>query len=297
MRFGLLGTGYWAEVVHGAALVAHPTAELTGVWGRDPIKAAALSGRLGTSVYEDVDDLFDAVDAVAVALPPHVQAPLAVRAAKAGKHLLLDKPLALDPDEADRVVEAARAAGVASVVFFTHRFDPAVAAALAQAQTSGGWMAGSVAFLGSIYHEDSPYRDSQWRHERGGLWDVGPHALARLLPVLGPVREVVAFSGARSTTHVLVRHTSGAVSDMTLTLDAPTAAATFRTVFYGESGVVEVPGAADAVTAFGVAIDDLLEQAGREHPSHPCDVAFAAEIVHILAAADESLRSGRPEEV
>jgi len=297
MRFGLLGTGYWAEVTHGAALVAHPTAQLSGVWGRDPVKAAALSGRLETNVFEDFDDLLEAVDAVAIALPPHIQAPLAVRAAKAGKHLLLDKPLALGPAEADEVVEAVRQANVASVVFFTHRFVPAVATVLAEAQRTGGWMAGSVAFLGSIYYDGSPYSGSQWRRQHGGLWDVGPHALARLLPVLGPVREVVAVAGARSTTHVLVRHTSGAVSDMTLTLDAPTAAATVRTVFYGDSGVVEVPGGADAVTAFGVAIDELLEQAGREHPSHPCDVAFAAEVVRILAAAEKSLESGRAEAV
>ena len=95
------------------------------------------------------------------------------------------------------------------------------------------------------------------------MWDVGPHALARILPILGPVREVVAFAGARSTTHVLVRHESGTVSDLTLTLDAPAAAGTFRTVLFGETGVVELAGGVDAVTAFGVAIDQLLEQAGR----------------------------------
>jgi predicted dehydrogenase len=297
MRFGLLGTGYWAEVTHGAALVAHPSVELTGVWGRDPVKAAALAGRLDTNAFGDVGDLFDAVDAVAIALPPQVQAPLAVRAAKAGKHLLLDKPLALDPVEADAVVDAARHANVASVVFFTHRFVPEIATALAEAARAGGWMGGSVAFLGSIYYEDSPYLQSQWRRDYGGLWDVGPHALARLIPVLGPVREVVAFSGARSTTHVLVRHTSGTVSDMTLTLDAPREAATLRTVFYGDSGIVEVPGDADAVAAFGVAIDELVAEAGQEHPSHPCDVAFAADVVRVLAAAEKSLTTGRAQEI
>lgn len=297
MRFGLLGTGYWAEATQGAALAAHPTAELIGVWGRDPVKASALAGRLGTSAYQDVDDLFADVDAVAIALPPDVQAPLAKRAARAGKHLLLDKPLALDPGAADAVVEAARASGVASVVFFTHRFVPDIVEQVAAAQAAGGWMAASVAFLGSIYQPGSPYANSQWRREHGGLWDVGPHALARILPVLGPVREVVAFAGACSTTHVLVRHTSGAVSELTLTLDAPEAAAAFRTVLFGEPGVVEVSGRADAVSAFGVAIDELMEQAGRDKPSHPCDVAFGAEVVRILAAAQRSLASGRTEEV
>ncbi|MEK8169577.1 hypothetical protein NKH77_06515 [Streptomyces sp. M19] len=49
MRFGLLGTGHWAAATQGAALAAHPDAELVGVWGRDPAKAAALAGRLGAA--------------------------------------------------------------------------------------------------------------------------------------------------------------------------------------------------------------------------------------------------------
>jgi predicted dehydrogenase len=295
MRFGLLGTGYWAEATQGAALAAHPVAELTGVWGRDPIKAAGLAGRLGTAVYADLDDLLVDVDAVAIALPPHVQAPLATRAAKAGKHLLLDKPLALDPAAADEVVAAVRESGVASVVFFTHRFLPEFAGALAAAEKTGGWLGADVTFLGSIYQPGSPYKDSTWRHERGGLWDVGPHALARLIPVLGPVREVTAFAGVRGTTHVLARHESGVVSEMTLTLDAPPAVAVVTTTFYGEAGVIELPsGWADAVAAFGTAIDELMAQAAAPTPDHPCDAAFAAGIVHVLAAAQESVESGRP---
>jgi predicted dehydrogenase len=298
MRFGLLGTGYWAEATQGAALTAHPVAELVGVWGRNPIKAAGLAGRLGTAVYEDFNDLLLEVDAVAIALPPHVQAPLAVRAAKAGKHLLLDKPIALDPAAADEVVAAVRDAGVASVVFFTHRFLPEFASVLAQAAQTGGWLSADVTFLGSIYQPGSPYKDSAWRHEHGGLWDVGPHALARLIPVLGPVREVTAFAGVRGTTHVLARHESGVVSEMTLTLDAPPAVAVVSTVFYGESGVLQLPsGWADAVAAFGTAIDDLMAQAKAPQPSHPCDAAFAAGIVHVLAAAQESVETRQPVEV
>ncbi|WP_461030207.1 Gfo/Idh/MocA family oxidoreductase, partial [Streptomyces sparsus] len=47
MRFGLLGTGHWAEHTHAAALATHPDAELAGVWGRRPEAAAALGDRYG----------------------------------------------------------------------------------------------------------------------------------------------------------------------------------------------------------------------------------------------------------
>ena len=73
----------WAAETHAAALAAHPDAEFVGVWGRDPAKVDALAGRYGVGAYHDVDALFADVDAVAAALPPDVQADLAVRAATA----------------------------------------------------------------------------------------------------------------------------------------------------------------------------------------------------------------------
>src|SRR4051794_41254014 len=118
MRFGVLGTGHWARAVHAAALAGHPSAELVGVWGRDLAKAKAVGAEFDVAGYADLDALLGDVDAVAIALPPDVQAPLAVRAAEAGKHLLLEKPIALDVAAADRVVSAGAAGGGASGGFF-----------------------------------------------------------------------------------------------------------------------------------------------------------------------------------
>src|SRR4051794_36362928 len=92
MRIGLLGTGPWAEIAYGPALRDHPEVELAGVWGRRPEAAAAIAETFGGRPYADVDALIDDTEAVAIALPPAVQAPLAERAALAGRHLLLDKP-------------------------------------------------------------------------------------------------------------------------------------------------------------------------------------------------------------
>ena len=89
MRFGLLGTGFWAKEVHATALAGHASAEFVGVWGRDLAKAKAVGAEFDVPGFADVDELLSQVDAVAIALPPHVQAPLAERAAAAGKHRLL----------------------------------------------------------------------------------------------------------------------------------------------------------------------------------------------------------------
>src|SRR5262245_18156678 len=116
MRFGLVGTGYWARVTHAAAIDATAGASLAAVWGRDPEATAALAAEHGAAAFtgEDAIDAFlDGVDAVAFSVPPYVQAPIATRAARAGKHLLLEKPVALSDPEADALVGAVDAAGVA----------------------------------------------------------------------------------------------------------------------------------------------------------------------------------------
>jgi predicted dehydrogenase len=77
VRFGVLGTGHWAQTVHAAALAEHPTASLVGVWGRDLAKAKAVGAEFDVPGFGDVDELLAQVDAVAIAVPPHVQAPLA----------------------------------------------------------------------------------------------------------------------------------------------------------------------------------------------------------------------------
>jgi predicted dehydrogenase len=293
-RFGLFGTGPWARLAHGPALARHPDAELVGVWGRRPEAAAVVAEQFGARAYEDAEALIADVDAVAIALPPEVQAPLAVRAARAGRHLLLDKPVAATVENAHAVADAVEAAGVASVVFFTLRFNPDTAAWIEGQAATGDWFTGRTDWYGAVFGPDaSPFADSPWRREKGGLWDVGPHALSVLLPVLGEVTEVHAARGAGDTTHLTLRHESGASSTAALTLTAPSAAAGVAVEFRGTHGVVSFPDdlGVPAVDAFGHAIDALLAAiAGGPGSAHPCDARFGARVTEILAAAEAALR-------
>jgi predicted dehydrogenase len=278
LRVGLVGTGYWAHVAHAAGIAASPEAELVGVWGRDPTRAAALAARRGGRAFADVDALIEAVDVVAFSVPPQVQAELAVRAAVAGRALLLEKPLALTVAAAERVVEAARAP---TVVFFTSRFDPAIAAWFRSEVDGRSWDGGSVLRLSSIFEPGNPFGASAWRRERGALWDVGPHALAQLLPTLGAVEQVEAVRGPRDEVHLALRHTSGAASSVSLSLTAP--AGITETVFWGETGLVRMPGEVDVTAAYVAALAALA--AGRT----PFDARFGLEVVRVLAAAEAKL--------
>ncbi|MBO0869539.1 MAG: Gfo/Idh/MocA family oxidoreductase [Micromonosporaceae bacterium] len=293
MRFGLVGTGFWAAEIHAAGLAEHPDAQLAGVWGRDPAKAGALAARYGVPAYPTPEQLFEAVDAVAFSVPPDVQAPLALAAAGAGKHLLLEKPIALEVPTATALVDAAQAAGVASVVFFTHRFAPNVDAFLAGAATADGWTGARAVHFGSILTPGNPFGASPWRHERGGLWDVGPHALSQILPVLGPVDEVTAMDGPDQTVYTTMRHRSGAVSSVALSIHMPPPATQYEIVFHGTAGLAPVPHSdVDPVTAYRSAVQALVTAVATGEP-HACDIRFGAEVVAILAAADAARGTGR----
>ncbi|MFF5854637.1 Gfo/Idh/MocA family protein [Streptomyces sp. NPDC012751] len=290
MRIGLLGTGPWARAAYAPALAGHTGLEFAGVWGRRPEAATALAERYGVPAYTGVDALLADVDAVAVALSPSVQAEMAVRAADAGRHLLLDKPLAVSVAEGRAVVEAVERAGVASVVFFTTRFQKEPESWIEEQAGVAGWFTARAQWLGALFTGDGPFTDSPWRREKGALWDVGPHALSVLLPVLGDVRHVAAAAhGPGDTVHLVLDHATGASSTLTLSLTAPPAAAGAEVELRGEAGVSAMPGSSKgAVPALSRAADALVRAARAGRP-HPCDAAFGLRVTEILAAAEARL--------
>jgi predicted dehydrogenase len=283
LSFGLVGTSYWADVAHAAGIAAHPQAELAGVWGRDPAKAAALAAKHGVRAFDDLDELIAAVDAVAFSVPPNVQAELAVPAAEAGRALLLEKPLALSVEAAERLVEAVHAP---TVVFFTFRLDPGLAAWYREVVDGRSWDGASVVYLNSIFEPGNPFGQSPWRHEQGSLWDIGPHALSALLPALGKVERVAAVRGPRDEVHLALAHESGAASSAALSLTSP--ADVNEVAFWGADGLARRPdaGEVDRLAAYGAAIDALL---GGETNF---DARFGLDVVRVLAAAETELARG-----
>ncbi|MEI4272339.1 Gfo/Idh/MocA family oxidoreductase [Klenkia sp. LSe6-5] len=293
MRFAVLGSGFWATEVHAASLAGHPDAELVGIWGRDAEKAAAAGARYDVRGTTDLDALLADVDAVSISLPPSVQPDLAVRAAQAGCHLLLEKPVALSVADADRVVAATTAAGVASVVFLTYRFRTSTTAWLEQAGRSH-LVGGSVTWLASTFAADSPFRGSVWRAEPGApLWDLGPHALSLLEPALGPAVSAVGARAADGTVNVVLEHEGGATSTLTLSASASTLSAGEEFWVHGDAGrLVLLPEAgATAHEAHAVAVTEL-QAAALTGGAHPCDAAYGARQVRVLAAAQDAVAAG-----
>jgi predicted dehydrogenase len=289
MRFGLVGTGPWATMVHGPGLVATPGVELVGVWGRSVDKARTLAHSLGSTAYASYDELLAQVDAVAFAVPPETQAELGAVAARAGKHLLLDKPVATDVEAARVLRDAAAEAGGASVVFFTDRFMTRSRDWFREVAATGGWRGGWVRWFSSLQEPDNPFGASPWRQERGALWDTGPHALSTLDACLGPVESLTATAGEGDLVTLALRHRSGALSTVTLTQFAPPAAEGFEATLWGESGMSRMPPRDDeaVLDAFAVAVEELIAAASGER--HPLDLAFGTYVVELLAEAQAQL--------
>lgn len=291
MRVGLVGTGYWARNTHGPGAARHPRAELVGVWGRDSAKASAVAQELGGRGYTDYEEFLDDVDAVTFAVPPDVQAELALRAARRGKHLLLDKPVAFAVGPALELERAVADAAVASIVFFTRRFVPETANWLARVAEAGGWDCGRAEFCANL--SGGPYADSQWRREKGALWDVGPHALSQVWPIMGEVVSVVAGGGRGDQIHLILRHRSGASSTVSVSLTVPAGATGNLVYFYGEAGRETLPqnplDQTQIVAAHQRALDALMDLAQHPVDGHPCDVHVGARFVEVLAAAEQSL--------
>jgi predicted dehydrogenase len=294
IRFGLIGTGYWATTVHGASVTRHPGVDLVGVWGRDATKTSDAANELGTRPYADVDTLLADVDALTFAVPPDVQAEIATRAAKGGRHLLLEKPVATSVAGAARLEKAVAEAQVGSIVFFTRRFVPETQAWLRHLDDQGGWDCGRIEFAANV--QDGPFGSSPWRHEKGGLWDVGPHALSILLPVLGDVTSVIAGAGRGDQVHLVMAHPAGGSSTASLSLTVPQAGTGTTMYFYGESGREAASasplGTDGVISAHQAAIDALIGQIEQPGSGHACDVHFGVRVVEILAAAQQSLTTG-----
>ena len=123
LRVGVIGVG-WAGQQHVAAYDALPGAEVVAIAGLEEAVRSELAAQYGVERHVDRwEDLLavDGLDAVSVAVPTFLHAPIAIAALERGLHVLCEKPIARTGAEASSMVEAARKAGRVLDVAFNHR--------------------------------------------------------------------------------------------------------------------------------------------------------------------------------
>lgn len=284
MRVGLVGAGPWAQMFTGPMVRGTEGLELAGVWARRPEAAAEL----GWGTFGSYDELLDACEAVAFAVPPDVQSTMALQAAKADKHVLLDKPIARDVAAAKALADAVDEAGVVSQVALTNRFvartrsflDEMAAAEIAQV---------SCRFITRAVLEGSVYA-TPWRvAEPHGLLDLGPHAFDLVLAIAGPVADVVA-SEHLGVLSARLQHESGVASDVTLSAVTPDATEPLAIEVLTSVGrAVLPPKDREAAIASRALFGAEFVQAVRGEITQPIDVHRGLEVQRLLDRVQRAL--------
>ena len=183
VRVAILGTGAIAQVVHLPILTELEGAEVFAVCDVDHPKATAIASRFEVPrVFRTDDQVFASrdVDAVVICTPSHLHEAQAIAALEAGKHVLVERPLALDADGARRVIEVAERTGRTVMVALNNRYRPDV---LALRPFVRGGEFGELFFIkaGWLNRKMRTVRPT-WRHRRvtaggGVLMDLGSQAL------------------------------------------------------------------------------------------------------------------------
>jgi predicted dehydrogenase len=177
-RFAIIGVGLFGEM-HARAYTSHPEAELAVVCDLNADRAREVAAKYQvpkhtTDWREVVAD--KSLDAVSVATPDFAHTEIAVAAAKAGKHLLIEKPLATTVAEGEQIVAAAKAAGVKVMVDFHNRWNPVFHEAHRRVRS------GDIGSPRFVYYRLSnttyvPLRMLSWASKSSVLWFLGSHAI------------------------------------------------------------------------------------------------------------------------
>ena len=200
VRWAVVGAGDIVRKRAGAAILEQPDSVLHACVEVDPESKRETIDFLGPKhVYTEVDQMAtdDAIDAVYVATPVHLHAEHAIAAMEAGKDVLVEKPMALDPREADRMCRTAERTGRRLAVAYFRRFSPRFE--LAKQMLDDGTF-GRVVLVRIAVHSWYGGRDDGWRERPefsggGVLSDVGVHKFDLLAWWFGLPRRVVADVG------------------------------------------------------------------------------------------------------
>ncbi|MGY1812363.1 Gfo/Idh/MocA family protein [Blastococcus sp. SYSU D00820] len=288
VRVGLVGAGPWATMSAAPMLVGGPGTTLAAVWARRAEAATDLGARFAVPVAGSFEELLATCDAVAFAVPPAVQAELAPVAAGAGRHLLLEKPLATSVAAAEAVAAAADAAGVVTQLLLTNRWTTAVDTFLAEVGR-GRPRVLTAEFVGSAALPGSPFATA-WRSADAAVLDVGPHVLDLVQAAAGPAAVVHARRAGVVTTATL-EHASGAVSSVTLSAATPGARGPLRCAAVTDAGRVDLadPGAEDR-TVVHRRITATFAGAVAAGRSPDLDVHHGVRLQRLLADVERSTR-------
>jgi predicted dehydrogenase len=233
VRLGIVGLGWFGGVLAEAAR-SSGLAEVVACYSRSPESRTAFAEQHGGRAVADIDEMLGAsdVDGVLVATPHSTHVEIAERAARAGKHVFVEKPLALTVAGVRRVAEAAEGSGVVVQAGQNRRRQPANRRI--KAMIDSGEL-GTVLQLEAMHSAAGGHKPDlpAWRADpeecpHGGMTALGVHMVDTFNYFMGPARRVSAFSrrftGIRElddATSVLLEYGDGQLGSINTTYFSP----------------------------------------------------------------------------
>lgn len=215
LRFGVIGCGRIAPK-HTESILAIPTAELVAVCDIVPEQAELFASKYNAEPYLDYKEMLkrDDIDIVTVATPSDLHAEIGIAAAKAGKHVMVEKPMAMTLKSADELIKACREAGVKLGVIHQNRFNKSIKilrsameegrfGKLTHAQASVRWNRNDE------YYKQAPWRGTKLQ-DGGVLMNQSIHNIDLLQWMMGPAEEVFGFTRT-ALRHIEMEDVAGAV--------------------------------------------------------------------------------------
>lgn len=248
LRYGIVGCGIIAEV-HASEMVKIPEAELIAVCDSKPEQAARFSAQYGAAAYTDLDAFLARADleAVCICTPSGLHVEQAIRAAKAGKHVLCEKPMSIEITGMDRMIEACRESGVKLATIFPRRMSPqAQYAKQLIEQGALGKLSLCSAYV-KIYRSQDYYDSAGWRGTwemdgGGAMMNQGIHTVdllqwlaGNVASLQGKARNVLRNIEVEDTAITMLEYESGAMGVLEITTTAFKGKG-MRIEIYGERG-------------------------------------------------------------
>jgi predicted dehydrogenase len=217
VKIGIIGCGKVSHM-HAQALKNLPQAEFTCAFSRDINKAREFGDKYSIKPYSDIDEMLASqdVEAVIICTPHPNHAETAIKAAKAGKHILVEKPLASSLEDCDAMINAAKENGVTLGMVCQRRFYTPVQRVRRAIDEGkiGKPIIGTVYMYGwrdDAYYNSDPWRGT-WKGEGGGvLVNQAPHQIDLLQWFMGPVDEMFGYWSNLNHPNIEVDDTAAAV--------------------------------------------------------------------------------------
>ncbi|MFC5050281.1 Gfo/Idh/MocA family protein [Rubritalea spongiae] len=201
MNFGIIGSGMIARF-HAEAIQAMSNGTLKGIAGRSFDKTKSLAADFDCQAYESIEELLadPNIEIVTIATVSGAHLDPVIAAAKAGKHIICEKPLEVTPERVDEMLQVCAENAVTCAGIFNRRFYPAIEE-FKQAIDAGRFGKITMAEASIKWYRDQAYYDSgawrgTWKLDGGGaLMNQSIHTIDQLLYLCGPVKAVTANMG------------------------------------------------------------------------------------------------------